>query len=212
MDHVFNLHAADAAFAGAVDAAVLMKEQAKKAGIKPIVGCEFYIAPDKRSDKKQIDGQHAYHIVLLAMDHTGYKNLMKLAAISQFEGFYYKPRVDKVILSQYSKGLVASSACLKGEISSSLLSGDTNQAYRLADDYLNIFGRGNFYLEIMENGMPEQKKVNTGLIKMSKDLDIPLVATNDIHYLEKNEAFAHEALLSIQTQTLRIPTEFWLIL
>jgi len=181
-----------------------------KKGIKPIIGCEVYVAKKSRFDKEHKPGtDNNYHLILLAKDNQGYANLIRLVSLANLEGFYYKPRVDKEILSAYSKGLIASSACLKGEIPASILKNDLKQAYKLSDDYLNIFGKGNFYLEIMENGLSEQKKVNQCLLKISQDLNIPLVATNDIHYLEKNEAFAHEALLAIQTQTtLSDPNRF----
>ncbi|MCK4520237.1 MAG: PHP domain-containing protein, partial [Candidatus Omnitrophica bacterium] len=173
-----------------------------KKGIKPIIGCEVYVAQGSRFDKEyRPKGDNNYHLILLAKDKEGYSNLIKLVSLAHLEGFYYKPRVDKELLGEYHKGLIASSACLKGEIPSAIISGNINKAYKLADDYLNIFGKGNFYLEVMENGLSEQKKVNTQLIKISRDLDIPLVATNDVHYLEKEESFAQEALLAIQTQT-----------
>ena len=173
-----------------------------KKGIKPIIGCEVYVTGGSRFDKDyKSKGDSNFHLILLAKDEQGYFNLIKLVSLAHLEGFYYKPRVDKELLRECHKGLIASSACLKGEIPSAILSGNINGAYKLADDYLNIFGKGNFYLEVMENGLSEQKEVNTQLIKISKSLDIPLVATNDVHYLEKEEAFAHEALLAIQTQT-----------
>jgi DNA polymerase-3 subunit alpha len=181
-----------------------------KHGIKPIIGCEVYVASGSRLQKDYASGSDSnYHLILLAKDEQGYSNLIKLISLAHLEGFYYKPRVDREILSKHSKGLIASSACLKGEIPSFILSGEINKAYKLADDYLNIFGKGNFYLEVMENGLAEQKKVNTNLFKIAKDLDIPIVATNDIHYLEREESFAHEALLAIQTQTtLSDPNRF----
>jgi len=173
-----------------------------KKGIKPIIGCEVYVAPNSRFDREYTPGHDSnYHLILLAKNQEGYSNLVKLVSLAHMEGFYYKPRVDKEILDKYSKGLIASSACLGGEIAKSVLADNTNKAYRLADDYLSIFGRGNFYLEVMENGLSDQKKVNKVLVKISKELDIPLLATNDVHYLERDEAFAHEALLAIQTQT-----------
>jgi len=173
-----------------------------KRGIKPIIGCEVYVAAGSRFDKNYKPGLDSnFHLILLAKDEQGYSNLVRLVSLAHLEGFYYKPRVDREVLSQYSKGLIASSACLKGEVPSYILSGDIPKAYKCADEYLNIFGKGNFYLEIMENGLSEQKTINSNLIKIGKELDIPLVATNDIHYLEREEAFAHEALLAIQTQT-----------
>ena len=171
-------------------------------GIKPIIGCEMYLAPDSRFNREYRNlAESNYHIVLLAKDEEGYKNLIKLASAAHMEGFYYKPRIDKELLSQYSRGLIGLSACLKGEIASSIIRGDVNKAYKYADEYINIFGNGNFYLEMMDNGLKGQAIVNRNLIKISKELNIPLVATNDVHYLEKDEAFAHEVLLSIQTQT-----------
>ena len=181
-----------------------------KNGIKPIIGCEVYLTSGSRFDKEfKPNGDSNHHLILLAKDQQGYSNLIKLVSLANLEGFYYKPRVDKELLSEYSKGLIASSACLKGEIPSAIISGNMSKATKLADQYQNIFGKGNFYLEVMENGLDEQRVVNTQLIKISKDLDIPLVATNDIHYLEKEESYAHEALLAIQTQTnLADPNRF----
>jgi DNA polymerase-3 subunit alpha len=173
-----------------------------KAGIKPIIGCEVYMARESRFNKDYKSGDDSnFHLVLLAKDEGGYRNLIRIVSLGHLEGFYYKPRIDKDLLYKYNKGLIALSACLKGEVASLILANDIKGAYKAADDYLNIFGKGNFYLEIMENGLEEQKKVNSQLIKISKDLDIPLVATNDVHYLEKEHSFAHEVLLSIQTQT-----------
>ncbi|MFA5362672.1 MAG: DNA polymerase III subunit alpha [Candidatus Omnitrophota bacterium] len=175
--------------------------EAQKAGIKPIIGCETYIAPKSRLDKSSGIGDAAYHLLLLAKDDEGYHNLMKLVSIGYLEGFYYRPRIDKEVLAQHSKGLIGLTACLKGEIPSLLTKGLYNEALKKTDELLNIFGRGSFYLEIQENGIPEQKKANDGLIRISKELGIPLAATNDVHYLTKEHARAHEALLCIQTQT-----------
>jgi DNA polymerase III subunit alpha len=181
-----------------------------KKGIKPILGCEFYLASDSRFNKgNKANKSQNYHLVLLAKDITGYKNLIRLVSLAHLEGFYYKPRIDKDLLNEYNQGLLASSACLKGEIPSLILSGDLPGAYKAADEYLHIFGEGNFYLEIMKNGLQEQDRVNSHLIKISKDLGIPLLATNDIHYLDKDQAFAHQALLALQTQTtLSDPNRF----
>ena len=183
---------------GAIEFYLLCKE----AGINPIIGCEMYIAPGSRFDKSSHGIQEAaYHLLLLAKDEQGYHNLMKLVSIGYLEGFYYKPRIDKEILSAYSKGLICSSACLKGEISHLVLSNQQEAASMVAGEFNELFGKGNFYLEIMDNGMPEQKKVNSALIQMGKDLGIGVVATNDCHYLQRQHARAQEALLSIQTQT-----------
>ncbi|MCM8824123.1 MAG: DNA polymerase III subunit alpha, partial [Candidatus Omnitrophica bacterium] len=171
-------------------------------GIKPIIGCEVYVAPESRfkKDYKQSEDSN-YHLILLAKNEEGYRNLLKLTSFGYLEGFYYKPRIDKELLSLYNKGLIGLSACLNGEIATNILSDNIKGAYRCADDYLNIFGKGNFYLEIMDNGLEEQKVVNNCLLELSKDLDIPIVASNDVHYIDRIEAFAHEVLLCIQTQT-----------
>ena len=176
--------------------------EAQKAGIKPIIGCEVYVAPGSRLDKTAsgID-EASYHLILLVRDEVGYQNLMKLVSIGYLEGFYYRPRVDKEVLAQYSAGLIGLSACLKGEIPVMLAQKRFNDALKAADTYLNIFGKGNFYLEIQPNSIAEQKIVNEGLMKISTELNIPLVATNDVHYLNRDRAASHEAQLCIQTQT-----------
>lgn len=176
--------------------------EAQKAGIKPIIGCEVYVSPGSRLEKASLSIEEAsYHLILLSKDEEGYHNLMKLVSIGYLEGFYYRPRIDKEILSEYSKGLIALSACLKGEVPVAISQKRFNDAIKTADTYLSIMGKDNFYLEIQENSIPEQKEVNTGLVKISKELGIPLVATNDVHYLTRERASAHEALLCIQTQT-----------
>jgi len=175
---------------------------AQKAGIKPIIGCETYVAPKSRLNKESVNNaENAYHLILLCENEIGYQNLMKLVSSAYLEGFYYKPRIDKEILSEYSEGLIALSACLKGEIPVLIKQNRINDAIKIADNYLNIMGKGNFFLEIQENLIPEQKKVNAGLIKIAKELNLGLVATNDVHYVRKEDAASHEALLCIQTQT-----------
>lgn len=176
--------------------------KATKAGVKPILGCEMYIAPESRfkQTKTDKDGEASnYHLLLLVKDETGYKNLCKLITIANFEGFYYKPRIDKEILAKYSEGLVCLTACIKGEISAHILKDRYETAKEAALEYKKIFGNENFYFEIQENGLPEQKKVNEGLIKLSKEVDIPLAATNDCHYLMKDDFDFHDVLLCIQT-------------
>ncbi|MDO8662630.1 MAG: DNA polymerase III subunit alpha [Candidatus Omnitrophota bacterium] len=176
--------------------------EAQKAGIKPIIGCETYVAPRSRLDKESRGIEDAaYHLILLSRDETGYRNLMKLVSIAYLEGFYYRPRIDKEILAQYAKGLIGLSACLKGEIPSLIQQKRFNDALKLADTYAQIFEKNCFYLEIQENSIPEQKIVNAGLIKIAKELNLPLAATNDVHYLTRDRAPSHEALLCIQTQT-----------
>ena len=176
--------------------------EARKAGIKPIIGCEVYVAPQSRLNKSGSGIEDAAnHLILLCRNEEGYHNLMKLVSIGYLEGFYYRPRIDKEVLAQHAQGLIGSSACLKGEISVLLQQKRFNDALKTADNYQNIFGKGNFYLEIQPNSIPEQKIVNEGMLKISKELGIPLVATNDVHYPTRDKAAAHEALLCIQTQT-----------
>ncbi|MEE8480665.1 MAG: DNA polymerase III subunit alpha, partial [Desulfobacterales bacterium] len=174
-------------------------EKAKKAGIKPIIGCECYLAPRSLSDKTPVDNKGLSHLILLVKNQKGYQNLCKLATIAQLEGFYYKPRVDKKVLNEYSEGLIALSACLHGEIPRLIQENRIEKADEAARTYLNIFGENNFYLEIQNNGLDEQEKVNQTLLDMSNRLSIPLVATNDCHYLDKEDFRAHDALLCIQT-------------
>ncbi len=181
---------------GAID----FYKQAIKHGIKPIIGCEMYVAPHSRTDKSASStAENAYHLIVLASDMQGYKNLMKLSTLSFLEGFYYKPRIDKEILRKYHEGLIGMSACLHGEIPACILREDMDAAISMAQQYSEIFGEGNFFLEIMENGIPEQKRVNQALIEIGRKLQIPLVATNDCHYLNREDAEAHEVLLCIQT-------------
>ncbi|MBU1998995.1 MAG: DNA polymerase III subunit alpha, partial [Candidatus Omnitrophica bacterium] len=175
--------------------------EAQKNGIKPIIGSEVYIAPRSRFDKSSSGIEEAaYHLILLVKDETGYKNLTKLVSMGYLEGFYYRPRIDKDVLASHHQGLIGLSACLKGEIPGLLQQDRFNDALKVADEFSQLFGKDNFYLELQENKIPEQKKVNLGLIKISRELKIPLVATNDVHYLHKEQASAHEALLCIQTQ------------
>ncbi|MDA8162099.1 MAG: DNA polymerase III subunit alpha [Desulfobacteraceae bacterium] len=174
-------------------------EQAKKHDIKPILGCEMYVAPKGMKDRSARSAKDAaFHLVLLARDNAGYKNLLKLVTISNFEGFYYKPRVDLDALRKYNRGLIALSACLHGEIPHSLLHEGLDDARKKAEVYAGIFD-GRFYLELQENTIPEQETVNKGLIEIGKELGLPLVATNDCHYLNAKDAMAHDVLLCIQT-------------
>ena len=173
--------------------------KAKKAGIKPIIGCEFYISPSDRFDKSaKSKGKAAFHLVLLAMNMAGYKNLMKLASIAQLEGFHYAPRIDMEVLEAHSEGLIALTACLHGAIPSRIAQGDMEGARAEAKRLMALFG-DRLYLEMQENKIPEQTVVNNGLKELARELGIPLVATNDCHYLNRDEAQAHELLLCIQT-------------
>ncbi|MCX7990656.1 MAG: DNA polymerase III subunit alpha [Proteobacteria bacterium] len=176
-------------------------ETAQNAGIKAILGCEVYVAPESRFKKQQgTEGEgSSYHLVLLVKNNQGYSNLCKLLTLANFEGFFYKPRVDKEILAKYSEGLIALSACLKGEVGFHIVKGKYDEAKKRALEYKNIFGE-DYYLEIQENGLKEQTIANEGIIRISKELNIPLVATNDCHYLRKEDAKFHDVLLCIQTQ------------
>ena len=184
-------------------------EAAKKAGVKPILGCELYVAPRSMTDRTAKDKKNLCHLVLLAKNLEGYRNLCKLATIAQFEGFYYKPRVDKKSLQKYSSGLIALSACLHGEIPRRITEGNFDDADKAAKFYLDTYGEGNFYLEVQHNKIDLQDKVNHELREMSKRLSIPLVATNDCHYLNREDSRAHEVLLCIQTgKTMNDPKRF----
>ena len=168
--------------------------EARNLGIKPIIGCEVYVAPSGRKSKAE---KNSYHLVLLARDRQGYQNLTQLVTKAYLEGFYYKPRVDKEILEEYHEGLVALSGCLKGEISQLLLQGRVDEAKVVALWYKKVFG--DFYLEIQRHSLPEEEKINPLLISLASELDIPLVATNDVHYVEKADVKPHDILLCIQT-------------
>ncbi len=184
-------------------------EKAKKAGIKPIIGCEYYVAPRSISDKTPIDHKGLSHLVLLAKNQEGYQNLCQLATIAQLKGFYHKPRIDKENIKKYCKGLIALSACMHGEIPSLIIGNRQDKADETALSFLDIFGENNFYLEVQNNGIDKQEKINHALLDMNKRLSIPLVATNDCHYLDKEDVRAHEVLLCIQTgKTIHDPSHF----
>ena len=180
--------------------AVELVSEARKAGINGIVGCEAYLAPESRFDKKVIEGfEKAYHIVLLAQDERGYKNLCKLISYANTEGFYYRPRIDKELLRKYNEGLIATSACLAGEIPSFIGKGRLDVAKQRLEEYLDIFDDGRFYLEVQQNGIPLQDTVNRQLVEFARDYNVKLVGTGDCHYLNKEDAKAHDVLLCIQT-------------
>ena len=173
---------------------------AKEVGIKPILGCEVYVAPGSRFDRENTGGEDRYyHLVLLAENDQGYKNLMKIVSKGFVEGFYYKPRVDYEVLETYHEGVIALSACLAGEVQKYLARGMYEEAMRSAQRYEGIFGKNNFFLELQDHGLPEQKIVNQGLRRLSRDTGIELVATNDIHYTFAEDEKAHDILLCIQT-------------
>ncbi|MFW6138414.1 MAG: DNA polymerase III subunit alpha [Spirochaetota bacterium] len=172
-------------------------KKAMAGGIKPIIGQEFYVAPSSMRKKDQ--KEKPYHLILLAKDEVGYKNLIQLSSRAYLEGFYYKPRIDKKLLREHYEGLVCMSACLAGEIPSLILKGEIEQAKKKVSQYLEIFGTEDYYLEVMDNGIPEQQTVNRELISISRQMGLKVVATNDIHYLEQSDAAYHDCLLCIQT-------------
>ena len=184
---------------GAMYGAVDFYKAAKEAGVKPIIGCEVYVAPRTHLDKVHEYDSESRYLVLLCKNQTGYQNLIKLVSIAWCEGFYNKPRVDDALLAQYSEGLIALSACLAGEIPRMLLRGDYEAAKQKALQYEGIFGKGNYYLEVQDHGIREQRQINPLIIRLSRETGIPLVATNDCHYMEQEDSKMHHILLCIQT-------------
>ena len=184
---------------GAMFGVIDFYKACKDEGIKPIIGCEVYVAPKSRFDKSSRESVSYYHLVLLAENMEGYQNLIKLVSLGYTEGFYYKPRVDEEILRKYHSGIIATSACLAGPVAKTLINGSYDMAKEIALEYLDIFGEGNFYLELQNHGIADQKIVNAGLIKMSQETGIPLICTNDVHYIRQEDWEAHDVLLCIQT-------------
>ncbi len=189
--------------------------QAREAGIKPIIGCEVYVAPNARQSRTAAD-KDPFHLVLLARDGVGYKNLLKLATKAHLEGFYYKPRVDRELLAEHHEGLVALSACLGGEIPRLILEGRLQDAEKSAGWHREVFGDGHYYLEVQRHPLPELERVNQGLVDLSSRLNIPLVATNDVHYIERQDARWQDLMLCIQTNTtvkdekrMKMPGDFF---
>lgn len=174
-------------------------KEAKAQGIKPILGCEVYVSPSSRFEKQAKQGDRYYHLILLSKNNKGYENLTKIVSKGFTEGFYYKPRIDFELLQEYHEGIIALSACLAGEIPKLISRGREDDARKAAQKYKDLFGEDSFYLELQNHGIPEQKYVNQVLVKIGKELDIPLVATNDIHYINAEDAKAHDILLCIQT-------------
>mgnify|MGYP000695197129 CR=1 FL=1 len=177
---------------------------AREAGIKPILGCEVYVAPNSRFDKELTGGEDRYHhLVLLAENNTGYANLMKIVSRGFTEGYYYKPRVDMEVLQEFHEGIIALSACLAGEVPRFILKGMKDEARKAARKYEACFGKGNYFLELQDHGIPEQRTVNMELLQMSRELDIPLVTTNDVHYTYAEDAIPHDILLVNRDGKLR---------
>ncbi|MEW6424047.1 MAG: DNA polymerase III subunit alpha [Bacillota bacterium] len=170
-----------------------------KEGVKPVLGCEIYIAPRTMSDRVPHVDDHLYHLTLLAENEKGYQNLLKLVSLGYTEGFYYKPRLDKQTLARHSEGLIALSGCVAGEVAELVQNGQADKAREAAGEYNDIFGAGNFYLEVQDHGLPEQLTINRGLVELGRRLQIPLVATNDVHYVKREHAEMQDVLLCIQT-------------
>ena len=183
---------------GVMFGAIDFYKACKANGIKPIIGCEMYVAPRTRSDKEPNIDNKNHHLILLAKNKNGYKNLAKLVSIGFVEGYYYKPRIDREVLEKYHDDLICCSGCLAGEINQAILQNNMEEAEEIALWYKNLFG-DDYYLEVQPNGIKEQLLVNQKLIELSRKLDIPLVATNDAHYTRKEDAYNHEILLCIQT-------------
>ena len=172
----------------------------KAEGINPVIGCEVYVAPNSRFDKELTGGEDRYyHLVLLAENNTGYQNLMKIVSKGFTEGYYYRPRVDMEVLREYHEGIIALSACLAGEVQRYIMKGLYDEAIKMALKYCDCFGEGNYFLELQDHGLPEQRTVNHQLMRMSRELNIPLVATNDVHYTYEDDVDSHDILLCLQT-------------
>ena len=180
--------------------AVHFYKAARKHGIKPILGCEIYVTPGDHREKVLVNGRQANHLVLLAEDNRGFANLMKLVSKAHLDGYYYKPRIDRALLAEHSAGLIALSACLKGEVAEAFQDGLDDKAKQLAGAYAEILGPDRFFLEVQDHGLPEQRPVNKKLVALARKLGLPLVATNDVHYLAPDHAEPHEMLLCLQTQ------------
>jgi DNA polymerase III, alpha subunit len=184
---------------GVMYGAVRFYKEAKAQGVHPVIGCEVYLAPGMRQERAEVDGTRYYHLILLAENETGYRNLVELISLANIEGYYYKPRIDKELLRQYHEGIIALSACVAGEIPQAILRGNNERAEALVAEYVEIFGQDNFFLEIQDHGLPEEKTVNRALRELAKKYDIGLVATNDVHYVHADDSEFHDILLCVQT-------------
>ena len=184
---------------GVMYGAVRFYKEAKAQEIHPVIGCEVYLAPGMRQERAEVDGTRYYHLILLAENETGYRNLVELISLANIEGYYYKPRIDKELLRQYHEGIIALSACVAGEIPQAILRGNNERAEALVAEYVEIFGQDNFFLEIQDHGLPEEKTVNRALRELAKKYNIGLVATNDVHYVHADDSEFHDILLCVQT-------------
>src|SRR4029453_11864674 len=184
---------------GNMFSSIMFHNQPRNRGINPLPGCEVYVAPGDRRTKSGTPGETANHLVLLAETKEGYHNLIKLVSAGYTEGFYYKPRIDKELLAQHSAGLIGLSSCLKGEVATGIRTEQQQKALTAAATYRDIMGAGNFFLEMQFQGIDDQRVVNTGLQPIARDLGLPLVCTNDVHYLQNSDLKPHEILLCIGT-------------
>jgi DNA polymerase-3 subunit alpha len=184
---------------GNMFSSVIFYDTAKKHGVRPILGCEVYVAPGDRRDRSGVPGETQNHLVLLAENNVGYHNLIKLVSSGYTEGFYYKPRIDKELLQQHSAGLIGLSSCLKGEVAEGIYKDKIEKSRIAAGQYAEILGKGNFFLEMQYQGLREQKIVNDSLPSLARELDLPMVVTNDVHYLRHGDHKPHDVLLCIGT-------------
>src|SRR3989339_1582468 len=192
---------------GVMHGAIEFYEECEKAEIKPIIGCEVYVAPRTLHDKVPRVDAHPYHLILLAKDETGYRNLIELTTIAHLEGYYYKPRVDKKLLRKHSAGLIATSACMQGEVPRKIIE-DFDKAKEAVEEYIDIFGKENFYLEVQKHPHVEnQDKANKLIFKLAGKLDLKVIATNDIHYVNADDREAQDALICLQTTRLMDETD-----
>ena len=187
---------------GAMHGVIEFYQAARAKGIKPIIGCEMYVAPGSRLERKKVEGDKYHHLGLLVKDETGYKNLIKLTTAAHLDGYYYKPRIDKEILAKHSEGLIAMSGCLASEIPDLIMKDQIAKARDAVDFFKQTLGAENFFLELQNHGIPEQAKVNTQLLAFAKDFGLKCVATNDVHYIEKSHSHAHDCLVCIGTQSM----------
>jgi len=187
---------------GAMHGVIEFYQAARAKGIKPIIGCEMYVAPGSRLERKKVEGDKYHHLGLLVKDEIGYKNLIKLTTAAHLDGYYYKPRIDKELLAQHSAGLIAMSGCLASEIPDLIMKDQVDKAREVVDWFKSTLGAENFFLELQNHGIPEQAKVNRQLLAFAKDFGLKCVATNDVHYIEKGHSHAHDCLVCIGTQSM----------
>ncbi|HEV2686780.1 MAG TPA: PHP domain-containing protein, partial [Actinomycetota bacterium] len=194
---------------GVMYGAVDFYQKGQKHGVKPIIGSELYVATRSRFEKSSREKDSNHHMTAVAESDEGYRNLMKLVSLAHLEGYYYRPRVDKELLAQYSKGIIATTGCLAGEVGQLLLQGQVEHATRVAGEYREIFGPDNFFVELQDHGLGDQHTVFPRLLEIAKAIGAPLLATNDLHYVSKSDAPTHDVLLCIQTgSTINEPGRF----